>query len=332
MAYFDIPIWIICTLIVLFFLAGSTTSFIEKESRAGIILLLASVVLAAFLLILIKLVPLDHFIRPIFLVLSVITIILFVLPIEGAGKHRYEMPGNRFHEADAVLSRRKLIPGSDDYKIYYEQQPEYQAPDDQARSKPGLLSEDSRYFDQGTFSASEANFILTDHLHSLQALSPSSKKVDVDGDKTTGFIERWLMQTGAHSVGFTELKDYHLYSHKGRGENRGKKIVNDMPYAIAITVEMDHDMMKPAPAGTTVMESSEQYLQSGILSSKLTSYIKSLGYNARAHIDGQYEVICPLVAADAGLGMIGRMGLLMTPSLGPRVRIAVVTTDIPLRF
>jgi len=37
-----------------------------------------------------------------------------------------------------------------------------------------------------------------------------------------------------------------------------------------------------------------------------------------------------LVARDAGLGEIGRMGLLMTPRLGPRVRIAVVTTDWPL--
>jgi epoxyqueuosine reductase QueG len=37
-----------------------------------------------------------------------------------------------------------------------------------------------------------------------------------------------------------------------------------------------------------------------------------------------------LVARDAGLGEIGRMGLLMTPELGPRVRLTVVTTDLPL--
>lgn len=332
MAYSDIPIWIICTLIVLFLLSGSITSFREKEFRAGLLLLLSSFAIAAFLLILIYIVPLDHFIRPLFLIIIVFTIVLLLLPIEGKGKHRYEMPVNRFHEADAVLSRRKFMPGTDDYETYYEQHPEYRAPDDKARSKPGLLSVDSRYYDPGTFNAAKANFILTDHLHSLQKLAPSSEKTEVDGDKTAVFIEKWLMQTGAHSVGFTELKDYHLYSHKGRGENRGKKIVNDMPHAIAITVEMNHDMMKPAPAGTTVMESSEQYLQSGILASKLTSYIKSLGYNARAHIDGQYEVICPLVAADAELGIIGRMGLLMTPAIGPRVRIAVVTTDIPLEF
>jgi len=42
-------------------------------------------------------------------------------------------------------------------------------------------------------------------------------------------------------------------------------------------------------------------------------------------------VVCPLVARDAGLGEIGRMGLLMTPKLGPRVRLAVVTTNAPLQ-
>ncbi|MEJ2722890.1 MAG: 4Fe-4S dicluster domain-containing protein [bacterium] len=62
----------------------------------------------------------------------------------------------------------------------------------------------------------------------------------------------------------------------------------------------------------------------------MANFIRHLGYRARAHIDGNYRVVCPLVARDAGLGEIGRMGLLMTPELGPRVRISVVTTDIPL--
>lgn len=58
--------------------------------------------------------------------------------------------------------------------------------------------------------------------------------------------------------------------------------------------------------------------------------LRALGYPARAHIDGNYRVIAPLVARDAGLGEIGRMGILMTPELGPRVRLGVVSTDLPL--
>ena len=78
------------------------------------------------------------------------------------------------------------------------------------------------------------------------------------------------------------------------------------------------------------MESAHKYLTSGAIAVQLAETIRNLGYPARAHIDGNYRVVCPLVARDAGLGEIGRMGLLMTPELGPRVRIAVVTTDLPL--
>ncbi|MCK5651791.1 MAG: 4Fe-4S dicluster domain-containing protein, partial [Gemmatimonadetes bacterium] len=78
------------------------------------------------------------------------------------------------------------------------------------------------------------------------------------------------------------------------------------------------------------MESAAQYLRSGVMALQVADLIRRLGYRARAHVDGNFRVICPLVARDAGLGELGRMGLLMTPRLGPRVRIAVVTTDIPL--
>jgi len=40
--------------------------------------------------------------------------------------------------------------------------------------------------------------------------------------------------------------------------------------------------------------------------------------------------MCVPIAADAGLGELGRIGLLVTPEFGPRVRLAVVTTDLPL--
>jgi reductive dehalogenase len=79
-----------------------------------------------------------------------------------------------------------------------------------------------------------------------------------------------------------------------------------------------------------VAESARQYVEGAKIALIVASWIRRLGYRARAHIDGNYRVIAPLVARDAGLGEIGRMGLLMTPRLGPRVRLGVVTTDLPL--
>jgi reductive dehalogenase len=93
---------------------------------------------------------------------------------------------------------------------------------------------------------------------------------------------------------------------------------------------MDRAMVATAPQAPTVMESARQYVEAARVAIQLANFIRRLGYPARAHIDGNYRVIAPLVARDAGLGEIGRMGLLMTPSLGPRVRLGVVTTDLPL--
>ncbi len=124
--------------------------------------------------------------------------------------------------------------------------------------------------------------------------------------------------------------DYHWYNTGGRGDRYGKKYVPQDRLGIVFTVEMDDEMVGCAPKAPVVMESSQQYLNAGRIATQLAIFLRNLGFEARAHIDGNYEVVCPLVARDAGLGELGRMGLLMTPQLGPRVRIAVVTTNAPL--
>ncbi len=93
---------------------------------------------------------------------------------------------------------------------------------------------------------------------------------------------------------------------------------------------MDGEMVAPGPDASIVMESASRYLTSGVLAIQCAETIRNLGYEATAHIDGNYDLICPIVAADAGLGEIGRMGLLMHKKYGPRVRIAVVTTNMPV--
>jgi ferredoxin len=93
---------------------------------------------------------------------------------------------------------------------------------------------------------------------------------------------------------------------------------------------MDFRNVQSAPDSSMILESSQQYLKSANIALQIGNFLKGLGYDSRAHIDGDYELICPLVARDAGLGEIGRMGLLITHKLGPRARIAVVTTNAPL--
>jgi reductive dehalogenase len=147
----------------------------------------------------------------------------------------------------------------------------------------------------------------------------------------TMYLKSLASYYGALKVGITELKPYHCYSHVGRGTGiYGEPIPVEHRYALAFTVEMAYPMVSASPHPQTSMETAKQYVEAATVAVQLAAAIRRLGYPARAHIDGNYRVIAPLVARDAGLGEIGRMGLLMTPELGPRVRLGVVTTDVAL--
>ncbi|MFO7574291.1 MAG: reductive dehalogenase domain-containing protein [Bacteroidales bacterium] len=239
-------------------------------------------------------------------------------------------PPRNVDEHDVIFARMKLKPGTPDWDEYYSTHPEQANSDAKARALPGLLSEQGTNFHRLNFPAADANFDLIEYLQKALNHPVSEKKSDLTAETLTKYIKGWTRYLGTHSTGITELQDYHLYTLRGRGVDKGKPVIKRHKYAIAFTVEMDYDNVQAAPGSAAIFESSQQYLRSANIALQLTALIKKLGYDSRAHIDGDYEVICPLVARDAGLGEIGRMGLLMTPRLGPRVRIAVVTTNAPL--
>lgn len=237
----------------------------------------------------------------------------------------------RFDEREIMFSRAELVPETERFKEYYENHPNHKLLDDKFREKPGLMSEKSQKYHPLKFASANANF---EAVHSFvqNIKEPELKlpKIATNPPELTDYITKWAKQLGVVNVGFCHLKDEHLYSHKGRGQEYGIAVTKKHSFAIAFAVEMKKDMIDLAPNAETVLESSQQYLNAGAIATQISLFIRNLGYSARAHIDGNYEVICPLVARDAGLGEIGRMGLLMAPQLGPRVRIGVVTTDIPL--
>ena len=255
-----------------------------------------------------------------------------VLLVPTGSKHRAERdtPTGRIDERDIMFSRARLEPGTERFEGYYAERPENREPDDRFRAQPGLLMPGSSHYDAYMFAAADASFETIAELHSMVDGPIASEPEVPDPAAISEFIRGWTIKLGALDVGITKLRDYHKYTTVGRGEQYGQPVRLDHKYAIALTVEMAKEMIDRAPRGPTVMESAQQYMDSGAIAVQLAQFIRNLGYPARAHIDGNYRVVCPLVARDAGLGEIGRMGLLMTPRLGPRVRLAVVTTDLPL--
>ncbi|MFH1755082.1 MAG: reductive dehalogenase domain-containing protein [Candidatus Latescibacterota bacterium] len=262
---------------------------------------------------------------------TAITPAILLIPVKRRIHMADDTPRVRIDERDTMFSRYYTAEHDPHLIHYYEQNPDKKILDDKFRCKAGLLEKGSKHYDPLAFSAANASFKAVTAFHGILDDGPAAGNPHrVQAKEITRFLKNWAVKLGAMSAGVTQLKDYHLYSVVGRGDLYGTPVELDHTYAIAVTVEMDKRMIGTAPLAPTVMESSQQYLSCGAIAVQIAEFIHNLGYEARAHIDGNYRVVCPLVARDAGLGEIGRMGLLMTPQLGPRVRIAVVTTNLPL--
>jgi len=317
--------------IFVFFILVCVTSIFEKELRSSIVSGVFSILLPIpYILPEVTIINYPGIVEYVLLSVFAIPVILYILPVNISISYSLHYPVRRYDERDTMFSRRDLQPGSDRFNQYYEDKPDKKALDDTFRAKPGLLKAGSKYYDPILFIAAQSIFDRVDTLHPRVEGKVAEKTSKVDPEEMTRFILGKIIEWGGHSAGITELFDYHVYSYGGRGDRYGVEFEKEHKYAIAFTLEMDYDMMRAAPYAPTLVESANQYLRAGLIAIQIAEFIRDLGYPARAHIDGNYKVICPLVARDAGLGEIGRMGLLMTPKVGPRVRIAVVTTDMPL--
>lgn len=309
----------------------SIVSFFEKEPVASERSLYAALFVPVpfFVLAFIEF-PYKEIVGIIFLSIFLLVTIVLFFPTGKIKLTEDDNPKTKIDERDIMFSRARLKPGSSRFEEYYNNNPDKKEVDDKWRMKAGLCSPGSSMYDKFQFASADASFIAVAHFHPAVETKTTNEKSNPDPVQITNYLKNWGKKLGALEVGIAEMQEYHYYSHIGRGDDFGKEVTMRHKFGIAITVEMDKDMMSYAPAGPTVMESAQQYMNAGVVAMQIAEFIRLIGYDARAHIDGNYRVVCPLVARDAGLGEIGRMGLLMTPKLGPRVRIAVVTTDLPL--
>jgi reductive dehalogenase len=62
----------------------------------------------------------------------------------------------------------------------------------------------------------------------------------------------------------------------------------------------------------------------------MASWFGAMGYKAVAEHNRHYNLLMVPLAIDAGLGELGRFGYFIADKFGPRVRLFVVQTDMPL--
>ncbi len=103
----------------------------------------------------------------------------------------------------------------------------------------------------------------------------------------------------------------------------------EMDNVVAIAVEMDYDMFRTSPSKIEWAATTHGYAKMKYIIMHVAQFINNLGYRAWPFGSGGPVLSIP-IAIDAGLGELGRNGLLITPEYGPRVRLCGVITDMPL--
>ena len=149
-----------------------------------------------------------------------------------------------------------------------------------------------------------------------------------DKEKMNKIIKRVASFFGASLTGITNFDEKWVYSYDCNGDKI--EISEKYKYAIAMAVEMDPVGLGSSPSTTSAAATALGYSQITFLVMHLGEFIRSLGYHT---IDMLNDTALSIpLAIEAGLGQLGRNGLLITKDYGPRVRICKIFTDLPLEI
>lgn len=154
---------------------------------------------------------------------------------------------------------------------------------------------------------------------------------DMGPPALTRAVKKAARFLGADLVGVAAVDPSWVYSHEFdliSREHRPFDLPEGCDRAVVLAVAMDYEAMRAAPTavggGATGLGYSRMAFAAGLLS----VFIRGMGY--RAVPCGNDSALSVPLALAAGLGDWSRMGLLVTPEYGPRVRLCKVFTDMPL--
>ncbi len=161
------------------------------------------------------------------------------------------------------------------------------------------------------------------------------RKLNVSPEEASWIVKRAAVAYGADLVGVCRLDRKWVYDPRypafaGQWDDRYQRnIPENLKYVIVMVFAMDQRMLKFSPS---VLDASTSltYTLSSAVAANVADFITRLGYSAMSAVN-EAALSIPL-AIEAGLGELGRNGLLITREFGPAVRISKVFTDLPLEI
>jgi len=145
----------------------------------------------------------------------------------------------------------------------------------------------------------------------------ASPRNSITEEQLANFV-KYAESLGIKQIGYTKIPRELIFKERAvRYDN-----------AIVLIKEMDKNSISKAPSIDTFKTVFETYDTLGILTNKLTNYLRGNNFYAQASHPLGGLVLYPPLAQKAGLGWLGKHGLLITPQYGARQRISAIFTSI----
>jgi ferredoxin len=251
-----------------------------------------------------------------------------------------------YDERDTIFSRMELVAGSQHYNSYYAAHPERKAADDCARARRQVPQEPPREQLQALqqellqehptdevlrLSLVDSTFGLLENLRPLaRATATSGTRLAIAPDEATSFLRNLAVSYGAVLFGTAQLGEACFYGTRGRGREYGQPVSVPGNFGAVFAVQMKAEEIATAPAPRAATEVVNGYTRVALIGLVLAHCIRGWGWDAACTMDGRADVVLPVAARYAGLGSLGRSGLLLTEEYGPCIRLGAVLTNLEL--
>jgi Pyruvate/2-oxoacid:ferredoxin oxidoreductase delta subunit len=153
----------------------------------------------------------------------------------------------------------------------------------------------------------------------------AAKRVEASPEEFTRSISEFALLHEADDIGITPMDPLYVFE--------GYTI--EEPTVIVLAVGHNYERLKQVPSDETngegICDVGDQYARGTRSSFALANWIRSQGYTARAFPGPSADALLLIPAAIAsGLGELGKHGSMISRKFGAGVRLAGVTTDMPL--
>jgi len=148
-----------------------------------------------------------------------------------------------------------------------------------------------------------------------------------DPEEMTSQVKKAARFYGADLVGVTEFNPLWIQANTRR-TLEPLKLPKGVRHAVVMAVALDELGVATSPEVPAGAATGLGYSKMAFITGTLAEFVRNLGYTAVS--SGNDVGLSVPLAVDAGLGQLGRNGLLITPRYGPRVKLCKVFTDLPL--